>query len=179
MKKIVAISGSLRAASANTALLRAAVMLAPADLAVTLFEGIGGLPHFNPDCESDPPPAVVAWRDVLIGCDAIMIASPEYAHGVAGAFKNALDWVVGCAELGSKPVALVNTSVRAVHAHAALAEIVGTMGWTVVQAASIVIPVANRGYDAEAISNDAQFAGLIVGALQALAGSAGDELTMS
>lgn len=174
MKNIVAVSGSLRRASANTALLRAAVALAPAGMQVTLYEGVGALPPFNPDDERTPPAAVAAWRDLLIGCDAIVIASPEYAHGVPGAFKNALDWVVGCAELGSKPVALVNTSMRAVHAHAALAEIVRAMGWDVVEQASVVIPVANTAYGAVAIGADPQLAGAIVGVLEALAAASGE-----
>ncbi len=170
MKNFVAISGSLRKLSANTALLRAAVALAPAGLVVTLFDDVGGLPHFNPDDELDPPPSVMAWRNLLIACDGIVIASPEYAHGVAGAFKNALDWVVGSAEIGNKPVALINTSARAVHAHAALAEILTTMGWTVVEGASPVIPVANKFFDPVVIAEDPVLAKELLGVLETLAG---------
>ena len=168
MKRFVAISGSLRTASANTALLRAAVALAPAGIAIALFEGVGELPHFNPDIEHVPPPSVVAWRDLLIACDGVLIASPEYAHGVAGAFKNALDWVVGSAEVGNKPVALINTSARAVHAQASLHEIVTTMGWTVVEAASIVIPVANKAFDPVAIAAHPVFAQALLESIGAL-----------
>lgn len=169
MKTFVALSGSLRQGSANTMLLRAAVALAPPGIRIVLYEGVGQLPHFNPDLEGDPPLAVRELRALLIGCDGIIVASPEYAHGVAGAFKNALDWLVGSAELSARPVALINTSGRAVHAHAALAEIVTTMGWMVIAAASPVIAVANKGLDHAAIAGDPLFAQPLLTAIEALA----------
>lgn len=132
---IVAISGSLRAASTNTALLRAAAALAPPHLAITIYTGIGDLQHFNPDQETSPPAAVERWQPLLLNSDALLIACPEYAHGVPGSSKNALDWVVGTPGLDGLPVALLNSSPRAGHAAAALAEIVTTMGWCVVGAA--------------------------------------------
>lgn len=168
MTTLIAISGSLRRDSANTTLLRAAMALAPAGVGIVLYEGVGQLPHFNPDNEADAPPAVRALRAMLCAADGILIASPEYAHGVPGAFKNALDWLVGCAELGNKPVALINTSARAVHAHASLAEILATMGWTVIAAASPVIAVANRGCDAAQIAADPALAGPLRAAIEAL-----------
>lgn len=100
--KIVAVSGSLRAASVNTALLRAAIALAPAGVEVSLFGEAASLPHFNPDLEEATPVVVGRWQGLLLGCDAILIACPEYAHGVPGAFKNALDWVVGTVGLEDK-----------------------------------------------------------------------------
>lgn len=140
--RLLALSGSLRQTSANTALLRAAAILSPPGIDIVLFDRIDSLPHFNPDIEHDPPPAVAAWIGLLASADGLLIACPEYAHGVPGAFKNALDWVVSRAELGSKPVALINTSARAVHAHAALTEIVTTMHWQIV--ISPLIPVAGK-----------------------------------
>ncbi|HEX8615524.1 MAG TPA: NADPH-dependent FMN reductase [Telluria sp.] len=169
MTTLIALSGSLRRDSANTMLLRAALALAPVGVRIVLYEGVDQLPFFNPDIEADPPPVVRALRQLLSAADGIIVASPEYAHGVPGAFKNALDWLVGCAELGSKPVALINTSARAVHAQAALAEVVTTMGWTVIAAASPVIAVANRGFDAAHIVADPALAGPLLAAVEALA----------
>lgn len=171
MTTLIAISGSLRRDSANTTLLRAAIALAPAGVRIVLYEGVGQLPFFTPDDEADAPSAVRALRDLLCAADGILIASPEYAHGVPGAFKNALDWLVGCAELGSKPVALINTSARAVHAQAALAEVLATMGWTVIAAASPVIAVANRGFEAAQIAADPALAGPLRKAIDALLGA--------
>ncbi len=149
---LIAISGSLRAASANTALLRAAMLLAPSGVHIDLVEQMDALPHFNPDDEHNPPPVVLQWRARIGACDALLIASPEYAHGIPGAFKNALDWLVGNVELVGKPVVLINTSPRATHAQAALAEVLATMGWTVLD--QPLIPVANLGWTDAAMAAD-------------------------
>ena len=114
----LAISGSLRAVSSNKALLRAAALVAPPELTVTLHDGLAELPQFNPDHELDPIPSVLHLRAELQAADAVLISSPEYAHGVPGALKNALDWVVGTGELVEKPVALLNASPRATIAFA-------------------------------------------------------------
>jgi chromate reductase, NAD(P)H dehydrogenase (quinone) len=84
--RILAISGSLRAASSNSALIRAAVLLAPPGIDVTVYDGLGGLPHFNPDIgDAGVPVPVAEFRACLDDCDALLICSPEYAHGVPGA----------------------------------------------------------------------------------------------
>lgn len=144
---VIALSGSLRAASVNTALLRTAAVLAPPGIVVTVYDEVGALPHFNPDQESLPLPVVARWQTLLRGCDAILIACPEYAHGVPGSLKNALDWVVGTTGLEGKPVALLNSSPRASHAQAALADIVTTMGWSVLEEACVRIPCARKDID--------------------------------
>jgi len=168
----VAISGSLRKGSANASLLRAASAIAPPNITITLYEGVGALPQFNPDIEQDPPPVVEALRETLRTCDGIIIASPEYAHGVPGAIKNALDWVVGSTDLFGKPVALINASGRAVHAQAALTEIVTTMGWNVVEQASPVIAVAGKDYQAADIAGDPAISAPLLAAILALAQAA-------
>jgi NAD(P)H-dependent FMN reductase len=135
--KILAVSGSLRAASSNSVLLRAVAASAPPDIAVSIFEGIGHLPHFNPDL--DPPddpaphPAVAEWRRQLREADAVIISTPEYAHGVPGVLKNALDWIVGSGELVGKPVALFPTSAtRGEFARASLVETLTVMSARVI-----------------------------------------------
>ncbi|MCS0609032.1 NAD(P)H-dependent oxidoreductase [Massilia solisilvae] len=138
---ILAVSGSLRAASYNTAALRAAQQVAPPWAEVRLFDGIGALPLFNPDLDNAAPEPVTAWRTALAEADAVLIASPEYAHGVTGVLKNALDWVVSMQHLPGKRVALLNTSPRAYHAQESLREILRTMCLRLVPEASIDLPL--------------------------------------
>lgn len=145
--KVLAISGSLRATSNNSALLRAAARLAPPGIVVELFGDLGKLPLFNPDIETIDPPVVAQFRAQLIAADAVIIASPEYAHGVTGSMKNALDWMVGCEAFVNKPVALFNASPRAVHAQASLKETIMVMSALIVEESSISVPVLGSGLD--------------------------------
>lgn len=166
--KILAISGSLRATSHNTALLRAAARLAPADMRVELYRDLGSLPAFNPDLEEDEPPAVASLRAKLIAADAVLIASPEYAHGVSGVLKNALDWMVSSEAIVYKPVALLNASSRAIHAQAALKETLTVMSARVIEDASITLPILGSGLDEEAMVADRKISKALSAALQAL-----------
>lgn len=143
--KILAISGSLRAASTNTALLRAAQRLAPAGLVITLYDGLGHLPIFNPDDDGEPAPVLVRdFRRRLRDCDGLLIACPEYAHGVPGGIKNALDWVVGSGELVGKPTGLLHASPRSEISRGALAEILVTMSARLVAGATATVPLLGR-----------------------------------
>lgn len=139
--RVLAISGSLRVASINSAFCRAVTRMAPPSVAVTLYEGMAELPLFNPDLEPSPPPEVVKLREAVALADALLIASPEYAHGITGVMKNALDWLVSFEGAVGKPVALVNTAPRAQHARDSLAEILQTMAMIVVDGASVSVPL--------------------------------------
>ena len=167
--RVLAISGSLRSGSSNTILLRAAAGLAPRGLSVTLFEGLADLPHFNPDLddEANPPPRVREFRDALRAADGLMICSPEYAHGVPGSLKNALDWVVGSGELSGKPVALINASPRATHAQESLREIIATMDARIIPGASV--PVQGQKLDVSGIVADPVLSSALSSALEAMA----------
>jgi NAD(P)H-dependent FMN reductase len=88
---VLAISGSLRAASTNTATLRMAQSCVPDGVQQHLYEELGHLPPFNPDLEEREPPAVQRLRTAIGGAGAVLFASPEYAHGISGILKNALD----------------------------------------------------------------------------------------
>lgn len=159
--RILGISGSLSAASSNTALLRAAARVAPAGVEVVLYEGLGGLPHFNPDLDrdlDDPrlPAAVRELRARVGEADALLISSPEYAHGVPGSLKNALDWLVGGSEMPGKPVALVNASPHAVHAQASLAERLRTMSAAVVPGSPFPVRLAGRGRRPEEVTDSSE-----------------------
>jgi NAD(P)H-dependent FMN reductase len=105
--KILAVSGSLQAHSKNRALLTTAAGLTPPGVELVLFDGIGDLPHFNPDLErSALPGSVLRWRQLLADSDAIVIACPEYGFSLPGVLKNAIDWVIGSGELERKVVAI-------------------------------------------------------------------------
>lgn len=166
--KFLAISGSLRAASHNSALLRAMACLAPDGASVTLYRGLGDLPLFNPDIEASDPAAVADLRSRIMAADALLIASPEYAHGITGAMKNALDWMVGCEALVLKPVALLNASPRAVHAQASLREIVTMMSAQIVEPASVTVPILGSHLSEDQIVLHPEIAATLRGALLAL-----------
>ena len=143
--RILALSGSLRAASTNTALLRAAGRVAPAGIAWSLYGKLGEIPPFNPDLDETGAPApVIDFRAELGHAHGLVIASPEYAHGVPGALKNALDWVVAGSEMVEKPVALFHASSRGLVAQAALAEILKTMSAHLVAEAAVTIPLIGK-----------------------------------
>lgn len=142
---VLAFCGSLRRISMNAALLRATARLAPAGTNVQLFDGLDTLPLFNPDLEAQPPPSVSRLYVAIQRCDALLIASPEYAHGVTAVLKNALDWLVGFEAFVGKPVAIFNASPRSVHADAALREILTTMSADIVEPACLALPLRGLG----------------------------------
>ena len=165
--RILGISGSLRSVSKNTTLLRAATHLTPQDTQIVLYEGIGDLPHFNPDLEATEPPAFMDLRAQLQASDAVLICTPEYAHGVPGVLKNALDWLVGSGEFSGKPVGLLNASLQSHHAQESLAETLRTMDARVITDACVRIPIPNQITEAEIVSS-VEFSGTLRAAILAL-----------
>ena len=150
--RFLAISGSLRAASSNTAVLQAIARLAPAGVTIELYDKLGELPHFNPDFDNEHLPAIVAEFRGLIGAvDGVLISSPEYARGVPGTLKNALDWLVGSFEFPNKCVALINVSPRATHAQASLTTTLETMSARLVAEASVTLPLLGTTLGADEI----------------------------
>lgn len=169
--KILTISGSLRARSSNTELLRAVQLVAEPWWTFDHYDGLASLPHFNPDDDLEgatPPEPVRDLRARIAAADALLICSPEYAHGVSGSMKNALDWMVSDAAMIGKPIGLLNASARSTFAHPQLAETLRTMSATVVDGASIVIPLDGRRLDAAGIAADPALASLLRRALDAL-----------
>ena len=105
--KILAVCGSLQAKSANRSLLNTAATLTPSGVELVFFDGLGDLPHFNPDLEaSRVPGSVTRWRQALSTSHAVLIASPEYGFSLPGVLKNGIDWVIGTGELEEKVVAI-------------------------------------------------------------------------
>jgi chromate reductase len=136
--RILAVSGSMRADSHNTGLLRAAVDAAPEGVEVELWEGIGDLPIYDQDLEHDPPESVRRLREDWAEADAILFATPEYNGSVPGGLKNAIDWASRPrleAALTNKTVSVIGASTGqfgAMWAQADLRKILGTTGARVV-----------------------------------------------
>ena len=171
--RVLAISGSLRAVSTNTALLKAAMHLAPNGMVIEFYDGLAALPHFNPDDEVEPWPAPVAELRRRIGeADGLLISSPEYARGVPGSLKNALDWLVSSEEFAGKPVAFLHASERGVASQAALRLILETMSARVIEDATITVPLLGKQADADAIAADQLLAPRLRAALKAFADQA-------
>jgi len=138
MIRILALCGSLRRQSLNRRALALAVDLAPPIGEVALWRGLATLPLFSPDLDQPGLPLPGAVRALVAEvdtADGLLIACPEYAHGVPGAFKNALDWLVGSTTFPGKPVALWNVAPRAHHAQDQLREILTTMSAEIVEEA--------------------------------------------
>jgi len=168
--RLLAISGSLRKASTNTALLGAASLLAPDAMTIELYDCLATLPHFNPDLDADPLPAPVVDLRARVGAaDGLLFSSPEYARGVPGSLKNALDWLVSSDVFPGKPVAFLHASERGVTAQAALRLILETMSARLIDEASITIPLLGTQTDAYAMAKDVAMTEKIRGALQAFA----------
>ena len=157
--RLLAISGSLLA-----------IEVAPDDVQIVMYDGLASLPHFNPDDDVDVPPAPVLDLRARVGeADGLLICSPEYAHGVPGSLKNALDWLVASVELPHKPVALLNASPWATHAQASLVETLTVMSTQVVHEASATIPVTRGDVAADGTIASAEIRRALRDALAAFA----------
>ncbi len=155
--RILALCGSLRAASSNKSLLQAAQRLAPDNIDIQFYDGLAGLPHFNPDLDGDAPAASVLDLRRQVGwADGLLVSTPEYARGVPGSLKNALDWLVSSSEFPDKPVALFNASQRSTHAPESLRITLQTMSARLIDAACITVPLLGRKLDAAQIADDAE-----------------------
>jgi NAD(P)H-dependent FMN reductase len=145
---ILAISGSLRGKSLNSALLRAVISMISSQGTVVNYSEMAQLPHFNPDLDLDDPDIAVAnWRRLLKEANGVIICTPEYAKGVPGALKNALDWVVSSGEFVNKPVAVISASPHPDGGAIANASLVGTlsmMSASVVEGATFTVPFINK-----------------------------------
>jgi chromate reductase len=150
-KSVLAISGSLRAGSSNHAILRYLGGLAPADFDYVIYDGLAGLPHFDPGLDADQTPSpVVELRQLLANAGAVIICSPEYAFGVPGSLKNLLDWTVGSGSLEDKPLALITASTGGQHAHAALQLILkSALGGNLPADATLLIPFVRTKMDGD------------------------------
>jgi len=165
--KLLALSGSLRKNSYNTAALEALVTLAPKPINITIGD-ISELPIFNPDRENESIPALSELKKSLADASGLIIASPEYAHGISGPLKNALDWLVSGDEFPYKPIMLINTSPRASHAQAALREVLSTMSGKLIKNSYVTLPLLGSDLDSVGIVEHQEMPAILLGALKVL-----------
>ncbi|GLZ51799.1 NADPH-dependent FMN reductase [Actinomycetospora sp. NBRC 106378] len=172
MTTVLLISGSTRAGSTNTAVLRTAAVLDPGQ--TRLYDGLAQLPAFNPDDDVEPlPPAVAELRRALAACDALLVCTPEYAGALPGAFKNLLDWTVGGAEMPGLPVGWINAAGVAAPtggsgAHTELATVLGYVQARIVRSACRRVPLARSQVGDDGIIADPVVRAEIAAALDAL-----------
>ena len=154
---ILAVSGSLRSNSSNTFILKAIIAMVPVHVHIYMYNGIGDLPHFNPEIEHDQLAAVENWRKHVQAADGVIICTPEYAFGVPGVLKNALDWLVGSGELNGKPVAAISASPLATGGDKALSSLENTLtalGTLKSERTLLRIPFIPKKLDAAGILTD-------------------------
>lgn len=138
---ILAISGSTRTRSTNQILIDIIADLFSGEMNVLRFDGLSALPHFNPDLDNeDPPREVTVFRDQLRAADGILICTPEYAMGVPGSLKNALDWTVSSMDFSGKPVALITASSMGEQAHQSLIRTLLVIESVMPEASRLLIP---------------------------------------
>jgi NAD(P)H-dependent FMN reductase len=172
--RILLVSGSLRAGSTNSALLRTAAAVAPAGIATALYEGLAELPHFNPDDDAEGvevPAAVAAMRAELDRADAVLFSTPEYAGALPGSFKNMLEWSVGGHEIYRLPAAWINAAApgRGLDADDSLRKVLGYVGADIAEQAVVGIPVARDSIGAGGLIADAEIRAALAGVLADLA----------
>ena len=166
--RVLALCGSLRKASLNAALLRAAARIAAPGADIEVADWLGRLPLFDPDLEADLPMAIRTLHLAVAHADAILVATPEYAHGVSGTIKNTLDWLVSFEPFIHKPVAVINASPRAHHADDALRETLRTMSAGLVGERSFALPLLGAQLDEDAMAASPSVAAVVAEAVAAL-----------
>ena len=149
--EILAISGSIRTASFNTALLNCISGLSPTHINIALFDSIEFIPVFNPENrEENYPQNVKNLIDKIRHSDAVIISAPEYAHGISGVLKNVLDWLVASDALVLKPVMVTSVSTSGLggaRSYCSLVQVLTAMNCNVVIEASLCVPFAAVKFD--------------------------------
>jgi len=151
---VCGIAGSLRRDSYNRALLRAAGELAPREMEIRIFDQVAQIPLFNQDVEAQgDPEAVQALKDAIRTADALLIATPEYNHGVSGVLKNAIDWASRPARdsvLDGKPTAVFGASpgiTGTARAQSQLRQTLASVGAPVLPQPQILVYRAREKFD--------------------------------
>jgi chromate reductase, NAD(P)H dehydrogenase (quinone) len=153
--RIVTVCGSLQRHSANRAVLDVAgAVAAAAGAHVDDFDQLASIPPFDPDRDPGAIAAVAAWHALVSGADAVLVAAPEYAGALAGAVKNAFDWLVGLGSLYRKPVAVMSAGTSGgLHARRMMAQTATWQGGYVVAELGVAAPRTKS--DAEGRLTDA------------------------
>ncbi|OBK53112.1 NAD(P)H-dependent oxidoreductase [Mycobacterium sp. 1081908.1] len=181
--KILALVGSLRAASINRQIAELAGAVAPADVSVTIFEGLGEVPFYNEEIDEAmtpgaPPLApVTALRAAAAGADAALVVTPEYNGSIPAVVKNAIDWLsrpFGDGALKGKPLAVIGGGFGrygGVWAHDETRKSFGIAGARVIEAIKLSVPF--KSLDGKAPADDAELAANVRDAVGKLAAEVG------
>ena len=172
--RVLGISGSLRRASHNRTLLRAAASELPPGAELELWDGLASLPAYDEDLDVDPVPAPVAeLRAALAEADAVLISTPEYNSSMPGALKNALDWAsrpFPDNALRDKPVAVIGTSTGlfgAVWSQAETRKVLKAIGAHVLEE-ELPVGQADTAFDSEGRLREAEQQKLLASVVNAL-----------
>jgi len=167
MTKILAIPGSLRPNSSSNHILSAILSVAPEDVVCEIYQGIGALPHFNDPEET--PALVVEFKQKVRESDAVLICTPEYAFGIPGSLKNAIDWTVGTGEFVDKPVGLVTAATHAEKGHAAMLLVLTAISANVIDESKLLIPFVKAKLDSNGNVKDSSLLEQLATVIKALA----------
>ena len=115
-----------------------------------IYDGLATIPPFDPGLDNDKPPEPVTdLRNAIVNADAVIICTPEYAFGIPGQLKNALDWMVSSASFSGKPAALVTASTGGENAHAALLKVLGAIDCLIIDGSTLLIPYIRSKMDSD------------------------------
>jgi chromate reductase len=152
MLRFLGLSGSLRQASLNRALLHAVGETLPEGATLTMFEGMGALPHFNSDIAAEPE-VVTAWKAQIAAADGLIFAVPEYNYSVPGVMKNAIDWATRpppTSPLRGKPIGIIGAAAGisgSMRAQYHLRQIMVYTNSPVMSQPEVIIPLAKDRFD--------------------------------
>ncbi|MBL4678985.1 MAG: NAD(P)H-dependent oxidoreductase [Mucilaginibacter sp.] len=150
MPSIIAIPGSLRANSSNHHIIEYIGTLLSRGIDYTIYEELASIPPFDPGLDNETPPAAVSkFREAIASADKVIICTPEYAFGVPGQLKNALDWTVSAGTLVDKPLVLITASSVGKHAHEALLLTLGALSVNIIEGGTLLIPFIRAKMDGE------------------------------
>ncbi len=171
--RILAISGSLRRESHNTALLRAAVALLPSAVETVVYDRLGEVPPFNEDDVAQRPAGAQAFWDAVDGADGVLVVTPEYNSSIPGVLKNALDWLsrpLVDSPLRNKPAAVIGASTGmfgAVWSQAETRKVLGAIGARVIDR-ELPVPSVHEQFDDDGRLSDSEIEAGLVASLTAL-----------
>jgi chromate reductase, NAD(P)H dehydrogenase (quinone) len=155
MKNILAISGSLRAKSANLTIIENIGKIFADKINLKIYDGLANLPYFNPDLEKAKPAAeVVDFRCQIREADGVLICTPEYVFSIPGVLKNALEWTVGTNDFSGKPTALITASSSGEKAHESLFLVLKTIEAKINQDSALLISGARGKINVEGAISD-------------------------
>jgi chromate reductase len=171
--RAIAFSGSLRTGSTNTALVRLAQRIAPAELTIEIIDWVDQLPWMNPDLETDPPEIVQRWWAALRGADALIIGMPEYNGTPTALAKNAIDWATrppNARAIAGTIVAFLSAGGRSGGAHSqnSVTPVLGFMGATVVEDPPVRLSMVGGRIEPDGTTDDPEIIDAVAAKLRAV-----------